>query len=76
MELLNGMRELEFAMFCTCFERTRTEEDYSDNSDLSQDEGEDSSVCGYDSDTYKSSDFIEAESTESLSGHTDDDLQI
>jgi hypothetical protein len=40
---------------------------------LSQDEGEDSSVCGYDSDTYKYSDFIEAESTESLSGHTDDD---
>jgi hypothetical protein len=47
--------------------------DYSDNSDLSQDEGEDSSVCGYDSDIYKYSDFIEAESTESLSGHTDDD---
>jgi hypothetical protein len=54
--------------------RKRTEKkDYSDNSDLSQDEGEDSSVCGYDSDTFKSSDFIEAESTESLSGHTDDD---
>ena len=54
--------------------RRRTEtEDYSDNSDMSRDEEEYSSVCGYDSDTYRYSDFIEAKSTESLSGHADDD---